>query len=70
MGVQIHDSKWGKTYGHGGWFPGYLSEMEYFPEQKVAIAVQFNTDGARTIKKGLRAVIGDVAELILSEKQE
>ncbi len=70
LGVQIRDSKWGKTYGHGGWFPGYLSEMEYFPEQKVAIAVQFNTDGARTIKKGLRAVIGDVVELILSEKQK
>jgi D-alanyl-D-alanine carboxypeptidase len=45
LGVQIRQTEFGKTYGHGGWFPGYLSEMEYFPEQHVAIAVQINTDG-------------------------
>lgn len=45
LGVQIRQTEFGRTYGHGGWFPGYLSEMEYFPEYKVAIAVQINTDG-------------------------
>ena len=44
LGVQIRQTEFGETYGHGGWFPGYLSEMEYFPEQHVAIAVQINTD--------------------------
>jgi D-alanyl-D-alanine carboxypeptidase len=65
LGVQIRESPWGTSYGHGGWFPGYLSEMEYYPDYKVAIAVQFNTDAARTIKKGLRAYIGEVAKIIL-----
>lgn len=64
LGVFIRDSKWGKTYGHGGWFPGYLSEMEYFPEQRVAISIQFNTDAVRAIKKAPRAVLLEAAELI------
>jgi D-alanyl-D-alanine carboxypeptidase len=68
LGVQIRESEWGPSYGHGGWFPGYLSEVEYFPEKKVAIAVQFNTDAGRTLKKGLRAYIGDVAKIVLDEK--
>lgn len=67
LGVQVRQSDWGISYGHGGWFPGYLSEMEYFPEYKVAIAVQFNTDAGRRLKKGLRAYIADFARIIMGE---
>ena len=44
LGVQIRHTDFGITYGHGGWFPGFLSEMEYFHEYRVAIAMQINTD--------------------------
>ena len=44
LGVQIRHTDFGVTYGHGGWFPGYLSEMEYCPDYHVAIAMQINTD--------------------------
>jgi D-alanyl-D-alanine carboxypeptidase len=67
LGVQIRESPWGTSYGHDGWFPGYLSEMEYYPDHQVAIAVQFNTDAGRAIKKGLRTYIGEVAKTILSK---
>lgn len=68
LGVQIRQSsEWGLSYGHGGWFPGYLSEMEYFPKYKVAIAVQFNTDAGRRMKKGTHAYIADFARVIFSE---
>jgi D-alanyl-D-alanine carboxypeptidase len=67
LAVQIRESAWGTSYGHGGWFPGYLSEVEYFPARKVAIAVQFNTDVGQSIKKGLRAYIADVAAIILGD---
>ena len=63
----IRGSAWGTSYGHGGWYPGYLSEVEYFPARKVAIAVQFNTDEGKSIKKGLRAYIADVAAIILGD---
>lgn len=67
LGVQVRQSEWGISYGHGGWFPGYRSEMEYFPEYKVAIAVQFNTDNGRKLKKGLRAYIADFARIVIGE---
>jgi D-alanyl-D-alanine carboxypeptidase len=66
LGVQIRESEWGISYGHGGWFPGYRTEVEYFPKFQTAIAVQFNTDAGRSIGKGLRAYIGDVAKVILA----
>ena len=47
--MQLRDSEWGPCYGHGGWFPGYRTEVAYFPRHRVAIAVQFNTDDGRSI---------------------
>jgi D-alanyl-D-alanine carboxypeptidase len=64
LGVQIRDTGPGPVYGHGGWFPGYLSEVEYDPKLKIAVAVQFNTDAGRAIKKGVRAHLGDVTKVI------
>lgn len=64
MGVMIRDSKWGTVYGHGGWFPGYRTELAYFPERKTAIAVQFNTDANTTLKKGVSAYLMDVAQIL------
>jgi D-alanyl-D-alanine carboxypeptidase len=67
LAVQIRQSEWGVSYGHGGWFPGYLSEMEYFPEHKVAIAVQVNTDASASPKKSLRVYIADIARIVMGE---
>jgi D-alanyl-D-alanine carboxypeptidase len=64
LGVQVRESNWGVSYGHGGWFPGYLSEMEYFPQYKAAIAVQFNTDDFRKLKKRPRAYVAEVAQIV------
>ncbi len=66
LGVQIRDSEWGPCYGHGGWFPGYLSEMAYFPKLRVAVAVQFNTDQGQALKKGLSAYLEEVLKVVLA----
>jgi D-alanyl-D-alanine carboxypeptidase len=68
LAVQIRPSNWGTSYGHEGWYPGYLSAMEYFPEHKVAIAVQFNTDIGQKLKRGPRAYLFEVAKILLGEK--
>ena len=70
LAVQIRPSEWGVSYGHGGWFPGYLSEMEYFPSHKIAVAVQFNTDAGRALKKGPRAYIADAMRIIVAELEK
>lgn len=43
LGVIIRPTQAGTTYGHSGFFPGYITDMMYFPDQRVAIAVQVNT---------------------------
>ena len=67
LGVQIFQGQLGASYGHGGWFPGYLSQMEYFPEHRISVAIQFNTDAASKLKKGLRAYVADVARILINE---
>lgn len=67
LAVQIRTSEWAVSYGHGGWFPGYRSEMEYFPQQKIAVAVQFNTDAASALKINPRAYIADAMRILVSE---
>ncbi|HWP42268.1 MAG TPA: serine hydrolase domain-containing protein [Blastocatellia bacterium] len=69
LGVQIRQSDWGVSYGHSGWFPGYLSNMEYFADHRVAIAVQFNTDAGARIKKNYRQIVADIAHIVIGEPQ-
>ena len=46
LGVMLRPTALGATYGHSGFFPGYLTEMMYFPDMKTAIAVQVNSSTA------------------------
>jgi len=67
LAVQIWQTDFGTSYGHGGWFPGYLSQMEYFPEHRFAVAIQFNTDAVRQLKKGPRGYVLDIARVVINE---
>jgi D-alanyl-D-alanine carboxypeptidase len=67
LGVQVRESEWGASYGHGGWFPGYLSEMEYFTEPRLAVAVQFNTDAVRRLKRSPRGYVAEIARVLLAD---
>jgi D-alanyl-D-alanine carboxypeptidase len=42
-----HHPDLGPTSGHGGWYPGYSTAVAYFPDHRIAVAVQTNTDGDR-----------------------
>jgi D-alanyl-D-alanine carboxypeptidase len=44
LGVGIYETPYGMAYGHGGFFPGYLSLMRYFPDHRIAVAMQMNSD--------------------------
>jgi D-alanyl-D-alanine carboxypeptidase len=67
LAAQVWKTDLGTSYGHGGWFPGYLSQMEYFPNEKIAVAIQFNTDGVRQLKKGPRRYLLDIAHVVINE---
>jgi D-alanyl-D-alanine carboxypeptidase len=54
LGMQIRPSALGISYGHGGWFPGYLTEMDYFPDHHLSVAIQIATDDFKKLKRSPR----------------
>jgi D-alanyl-D-alanine carboxypeptidase len=55
------------TWGHSGFFPGYLSELIYVVDTGVTLAIQVNSSGPRTPGSAspLR-VLYDLAKLVAS----
>jgi D-alanyl-D-alanine carboxypeptidase len=56
LGVIIRPTPLGLSYGHSGFFPGYLTDLVYFPEHKLSVAVQTNTSDVRNLKIGLNRI--------------
>jgi D-alanyl-D-alanine carboxypeptidase len=69
LGVIIRPTGLGISYGHSGFFPGYITEMMYFPDHKLAIAVQVNSSVPRAAGKPLGQFITDFAEIIVQEQR-
>ena len=67
LGLQIMPTKWGKSYGHSGWFPGYMSDVQYVPEIDVTVAIQFNTDDFRLTKGHPRKYVHKIFDLVMEE---
>jgi D-alanyl-D-alanine carboxypeptidase len=44
LGVTFYGEGTARAYGHAGWFPGYRTEVRYYPARRVAIALQVNGD--------------------------
>ncbi|MDX1942088.1 MAG: serine hydrolase domain-containing protein [Saprospiraceae bacterium] len=66
LGVIIGESKYGKTYGHSGWFPGYISEVRYYPQYEFSIAIQFNTDDGSKVK-GFGRFLNPISDIIVND---
>jgi D-alanyl-D-alanine carboxypeptidase len=67
LGVIIRPTPLGISYGHSGFFPGYLTDMMYFPDHKLAVAVQVNTSASRATGKPLSGIIIDLAKIIIED---
>jgi D-alanyl-D-alanine carboxypeptidase len=70
LGVIIRKTVAGTTYGHSGFFPGYMTDMMYFPEHKVALALQVNTSVGRSLGKPLGRVLVELIEIVAAEEGE
>jgi D-alanyl-D-alanine carboxypeptidase len=65
LGVIIRRSQTGVlTYGHSGFFPGYLTEMMYFPDKKISVAIQVNTSVPANLGKSTARVSLELSEII------
>ena len=68
LGVIIRPTPYGVTYGHSGFFPGYMTDMMYFPEHKIAVAVQVNTSVFQNLGKPLGRVLIETAGSVLGRE--
>jgi D-alanyl-D-alanine carboxypeptidase len=69
LGVIIRPTASGLTYGHSGFFPGYVTDMMYFPEKKIAVAVQVNTSAPGVFGgKPPGRLIAEIAEMVVPAK--
>ena len=64
LGAIIRPTAAGVSYGHSGFFPGYMTDMMYFPEHKIAIAVQVNTSVPQDLGKPLGRFLVEVVEMV------
>lgn len=64
LGVIISDTPLGTAWGHSGFFPGYLTEMRYFPDHDFAVALQVNTSHGRPFGRGPGAALQELAAVI------
>jgi hypothetical protein len=47
-----------------------MTDMAYFPEQKIAVAVQVNTSVGRSLGKPLSRVLVEAVEIITSKESQ
>lgn len=66
LGVILRPTPLGPSYGHSGFFPGYVTEMRYFPEHRIAVAFLINTSVPRALGRSPGAVIDALARAALS----
>ncbi len=69
LGVIIRPTPAGLTYGHSGFFPGYMTDMMYFPDGKFAIAVQVNTSVPKDLGKPLGRLLAETAEIVKASQE-
>lgn len=63
LGVILRTTPLGAMRGHSGFFPGYVTEIAYFPERELAAALMINTSDFRAMRKPPFAVLLELAEL-------
>lgn len=70
LGVIIRQTPHGPAYGHAGFFPGYLTELMYFPDLGAALAVQVNTSVPRSTPQPLSRFLFELAGVIAGEGRQ
>lgn len=55
----------GAVQGHAGFFPGYVSEMAYYPREAIGVALQVNTSEFRRLRRPLGSMLDELVSAAL-----
>jgi len=69
LGVIVRPLPVGVSWGHSGFFPGYLTEMMYFPQDRVAVVVQVNSSALPKDALPPGRVVGALVRAIRAHRQ-
>lgn len=62
LGVIIRQTEGlGTSYGHSGFFPGYMTELAYYPARQLSIALQCNSSDTKNLKISLQRCLAVLA---------
>jgi D-alanyl-D-alanine carboxypeptidase len=53
LGVILRNTPIGVAHGHSGFFPGYMTEMLYFPNYRLCVALQVNSSDFAHLKANM-----------------
>jgi D-alanyl-D-alanine carboxypeptidase len=67
LGVILRSTPIGDSQGHSGFFPGYLTEVRYYPDHRFAVAAQVNTSVGQSLGRGLGGILQELAAIVHSE---
>ena len=69
LGMEIVQTPLGLAYGHGGFFPGYLSLVLWYPEAGIALAIQVNSSADNALARPLRDVLHEMALALAGQSE-
>ena len=61
LGVEVEPTPLGDAYGHGGFFPGYFTQVRWYPRERIAVAIQINTSDGTMVNRSLKEVVDSLA---------
>jgi D-alanyl-D-alanine carboxypeptidase len=64
LGVILRSSPYGVTYGHSGFFPGWLTDMMYIPSLRTGVAIQVNTSVRGATGQPLNGMLTELAAVV------
>ena len=67
LGVIVREGALGPSYGHSGYFPGYLTDVRYYPRQGFAVALQVNSSARGAFTRPPGAMVEDLARIVSEE---
>ena len=69
LGVEMVQTPLGRAYGHGGFFPGYVTLVLWYPDVGIALAFQANSSASDAFARPLRDVLDEAARALADLRQ-
>ncbi len=61
-GLMVRPSEIGLSYGHGGWYPGYITDVQHFVDSGITVCIQANTDDGRAFVRNYQQFCVELAK--------